>query len=456
MRIAIDMQGAQGSGRDRGIGRYTLALADGLVRMNKAHEILLVMNGLFPESVASISAHFRGKLPQENILAWTAPGPLDFMSGGKNAWRRQTAELVREAFISTLNPDVVLISNMIEGLVDNCVTNIGPFSENTEVAAIVYDLIPLLNKDAYFTTPQYGRWYMEKLGHLKKADLFLSISDASRMEAIEHAEIPLERIFSISTATDPKFYEARLAPEAAGPLLERLGIKKPFVFYCGGSDPRKNLPRLISAYARLPKNLRDAHQLLLVGTIPPQDISSLLDHGARCGLMAPEIVIPGFLDDDSVIALYHACRCFVLPSWHEGFGLPALEAMACGAPVIGSNTSSIPEVIGDPDALFDPFNEQSIANKIEKVLSDEHFREGLVRHGLAQSRKFSWDSTARRALAIFEDLVEQRHKPPVDVEAIIGKLIRSISDLPGSPGQADVVALAEAIDATFPAHPHHA
>jgi glycosyltransferase involved in cell wall biosynthesis len=455
MRIAIDMQGAQGSGRDRGIGRYTLALADGLVRMNKRHEILLVLNGLFPESVASISAYFRGRLPQENILTWTSPGPLDFISGSKNAWRRQAAELVREAFIATLNPDVVLVSNMIEGLVDNCVTSIGIFSENTDVAVIVYDLIPLLNKEAYFTSPQYGRWYLEKLKHLKGGDLFLSISEASRIEAIEHAEISEERIFNISTATDPKFYESESAPESTGKLLDHLGIVKPFVFYCGGSDPRKNLDRLISAYAKLPTSLRETHQLLLVGTIPPQDINALLNHAAACGLMPSEIAIPGYLEDDFVIALYHACRCFVLPSWHEGFGLPALEAMACGAPVIGSNKSSIPEVIGNPDALFDPFDEQSISNKIEKVLSDENFRASLIRRGLAQSRQFSWDLTAQRTFAILESSVERKSKPPVDLESILARLIRSIAELPGSPSQADLVELAEAIDATFPVQAHH-
>jgi hypothetical protein len=116
------------------------------------------------------------------------------------------------------------------------------------------------------------------------------------------------------------------------------------------------------------------------------------------------VVITGFVPEDDLVTLYNLCHLFVFPSLHEGFGLPALEAMACGAPVIGSNTSSIPEVIGWKDALFDPTRPSAIAEAIAGALANEGFRQELRNHGLRQARLFSWDESARRALAAFEQL----------------------------------------------------
>lgn len=450
MRIAIDMQGAQGAGRYRGIGRYTLALAEALLRNNSKHEIILVLNGLFPESLPWIHTRFEGMLPKEHIRVWTAPGPVDYISGNRNTWRRQAAELIRETFLSSLHADVVLVSSMIEGIGDNSVTSVKRLAQNAKIAAIVYDLIPLINQETYLANPIYRQWYMEKLGHLKNADLFLSISESVRREAIKHAQIPEDRIFDISTAADRKFRPANLNPEIVRNFLKQIGIVKPFIFYCGGSDARKNLPRLLSAYAALPKPLRDAHQLLLSGTIPKEHISGLKDYGAKIGLKPGELEIPGYLDDDSIIALYGACKCFILPSWHEGFGLPALEAMSCGAPVIGSNTSSIPEVIGNPDALFDPLDEKSISKKIAQVLSDEKFRKRLIKHGSEQSKKFSWDLTASRALAALESTVAEEKKTAVETEETISGLVQAVSMLHTRPEKNDLLGLATAIDFSFP------
>ncbi len=450
MRIAIDMQGAQGSGRFRGIGRYTLALAEALLRNNSKHEIVLVLSGLFPESLPVIHTRFERMLPKENIRVWTAPGPVDYISGSRNTWRRQAAELVREAFISSLQPDVVLVSSMIEGIGDNSVTSVNRLPTDAKIAAIVYDLIPLINQENYLANPIYRQWYMGKLGHLKKADLFLSISESSMREAIQYAQIPEEKIFNISTAADPKFRPANLNSGIVRNFLKQIGIVKPFIFYCGGSDPRKNLPRLLSAYAALPETLREAHQLLLSGAIPNDHISDLKNHGEKIGLKPGEMEIPGYLDDESIIALYGACKCFVLPSWHEGFGLPALEAMSCGAPVIGSNTSSLPEVIGNPDALFDPFDEKSISKKIAQVLSDEKFRKRLIKHGLEQSKKFSWDLIAKRALVALESTVFEEKKTIIGTDETINGLIQAVSMLHTRPEKDDLLGLATAIDFSFP------
>ena len=125
-------------------------------------------------------------------------------------------------------------------------------------------------------------------------------------------------------------------------------------------------------------------------------------------------MLTGFVPEEDLLVLYNLCKAFVFPSWHEGFGLPALEAMSCGRAVIGANTSSVPEVIGRDDALFDPMSDSSIAAKLEEVLTNDAFRSELERHGLEQAKRFSWDASAQRAIAAFEALHARKDQAFID------------------------------------------
>jgi glycosyltransferase involved in cell wall biosynthesis len=194
-------------------------------------------------------------------------------------------------------------------------------------------------------------------------------------------------------------------------VRKRYGLLRPFVMYTGGIEHRKNVAGLVHAYALLPKSLRENHQLAVVCSIQPDSRCSLAALARQQGLAEDELILTGFVPEEDLVALYRLCKAFVFPSCHEGFGLPALEAMSCGAAVIGASTSSLPEVIGREDALFDPFDHQSIAEKLSLVLTDNFYREALVRNGLEQARKFSWDESARRALIAFEQLHAARQKP---------------------------------------------
>ena len=155
MRIVIDMQGAQSTGsRNRGIGRYTLSLAQAIVRNRGNHEVFLALNGLFPDAIEPIRAAFDELLPQENIRVWQAPGPVHSVSN-ENNWRRHTAELVREAFLASLKPDIVVVSSLFEGLVDDAVTSVGTLSNTVPTAVLLYDLIPLIQRSLTLKT----RWW---------------------------------------------------------------------------------------------------------------------------------------------------------------------------------------------------------------------------------------------------------------------------------------------------------
>jgi hypothetical protein len=167
------------------------------------------------------------------------------------------------------------------------------------------------------------------------------------------------------------------------------------------------------------------------------------------------MLIIGHIDDDTMVNLYNLCQCFIFPSWHEGFGLPALEAMACGAVVIGSNSSSIPEVIGNPDALFDPLNTPSITAKLQQALTDQVFRQRLQAQGLVQCNTFSWDATANKALSAFEQIYtvdECSAKFPATTPSdLIKSIIAAVATLPVRPRNSRELAdLAYAIHNSFP------
>lgn len=402
MRIVIDMQGAQTGNRLRGIGRYTIAIAQAIVHNRGEHEILLMLNDLFPETIEPIRAKFDGLLPQKNICAWCSPAPVHMMDEA-NSWRRRAAEIIREAFLADLKPDVIMVTSLFEGLRDNAVTSVGVL-HHIQTAVILYDLIPLIYRRPYLENAVVEQWYEAKLGHLRRADLLLAISASAGQEAIDHLGFPVKQVVNVGTAVDPQFRQRDTPTETAVGARARLGLTKPFVMYTGGVDHRKNIEGLIAAFALLPEALRKSHQLAIVCKIDEAARATVMQHARKHNLAADAVVLTGYIPEDDLIALYHICAGFVFPSWHEGFGLPALEAMACGAPVIASNTSSLPEVVGWEEALFDPFDVTSIASKLTRVLTDEEFRRQLVAHGLQQAERFSWDDSARCAIAALEAL----------------------------------------------------
>lgn len=404
MRIVIDMQGAQTESRFRGIGRYTLSLAQAIVRNRGEHEIILALSGLFPDTIEPIRAAFDDLLPQENIRVWHAPGPVH-EGHPDNADRREVAELIREAFLASLKPDLIHISSLFEGYVDDAVTSIGRFDRATLVSVSLYDLIPLLNPDHYLDpNPPYAQYYRRKIEHLRRAAIDLAISEFARQEGLAHLDAPASRIINVATAIEPCFRPYRIDDATAAQLRQKFGLNRPFILYTGGADERKNLPRLIQAYAALPAPLRAGHQLLLAGKISQGDLTRLQHLAKSAGLKPDELCFTGYVTDEELIQLYNLCKLFIFPSWHEGFGLPALEAMACGAPVIGANTSSLPEVIDLEVALFDPLDVNSIATKMSQALQDEAFRATLRDHGLQQAKRFSWDESAKRAIAAWESV----------------------------------------------------
>jgi glycosyltransferase involved in cell wall biosynthesis len=405
-RYVIDLQSLQSESRFRGIGRYSSALAEAIARGAGDHEVWLVLCGLVPETVEFVRTRFAGLVPQERIRIFDVPGPLKEIET-ENEVRARTAEALRDHFLASLAADVVHISSLFEGFIDDVVTSIPAAYATSTVAVTLYDLIPLLRPEQYLGEPRVRRWYFRKAQSLKRAELLLAISESSRREAIDYLDIPEHRVVNISCGVDPCFTPAALTPEQVAKLLRRLGIRRPFILYSGAAEVRKNLDGLVHAFGLLPGTLRERYQLVLAGRHDPGVVRQLHQQAARAGILQ-DIVFAGYVPDEDLVALYGLCVVFVMPSFHEGFGLPILEAMACGAAAIGSNATSIPEVVERADALFDPTSPSDMAAKLQHVLNDEHFRQQLREHGIRQAKKFTWDSCASKVLEAFEQVTAEK------------------------------------------------
>jgi glycosyltransferase involved in cell wall biosynthesis len=230
------------------------------------------------------------------------------------------------------------------------------------------------------------------------ASEIIAISDYTKAQAVELLELPDERIQVIHLAADPSF--RRLAGDDRRTDLERrLGLDRGYILTVGSLEPRKNTIGLIEAVASLPVELTENLSLAVVGPEGwlNRDIRERLQAASR----DLHIRNLGYVEDGDLAALYSFAEVFVYPSFTEGFGLPVLEAMACGAPVVSSNSSAIPEVAGDAALLVDPHDSSAIANAIERALSDESLRLELRRRGLERAAGFSWQRTAEQTMEVY-------------------------------------------------------
>lgn len=404
MRIVLDLQACQGESRYRGIGRYSLALAKAMLRgASDRHEFWVVANsGFGDESVEWLRHELSDLLPQGRFLPWRVCAPTAARDPARNEVAFERAVAVRQALLDRLHPDFVHVASLFEGMDDASVQAVSADPAAAPVAVTLYDLVPLINRTSYLRHPNGIDWYYRHLDSLRRARLLLAISESSRREAIDALDWPPDRVLNISAAIDSSFRPLPHDGARDADLRRRFHLTRPFVLSAGVAEARKNIDALIRAFALLPEAVRNQHQLVLVGTALPEFHTRFEQLIRDCGLAPDAVLMTGYVADADLVGLYNLCKLFVLPSWHEGFGLPVLEAMTCGAPAIAANASSLPEVIGRADALFDPHSDDSIRDLMLRALLDDGFRADLAASGLIRAKRFSWDRTAQRALAAME------------------------------------------------------
>ncbi|HVX62131.1 MAG TPA: glycosyltransferase family 1 protein [Pirellulales bacterium] len=388
MRIGIDMLGAQSAGRTRGVGRYTRSLVRELLSRHPQTEFVLYYYADAPQDDQSWPG-----LPTVRRLPFDA-GP-DLAGRARRLAEENPDEL-----------DVLLLSCPLENFRGYLPP--APPASRLRMAAIVYDLIPAVFPEQYLRHPAIAQAYWQALAALEGYDLLLTISEAGRRDCIRWLRAAPERIANISAAGDPKrFFPAAAAasPGSEVRLLERHGIREPFIYSLTALDHRKNLQGALAAYALLPAWLRSSYQLALTCAMSSDDDRAQVRKAIAASPVADRVVLTGSLDDDELRALYQRCSAFLFPSRYEGFGLPILEAMQCGAAVAAGRKSSQIEVVGDAGLLVDADRPEDIAASLRQLLTDADLARRLRSAAPQQAQRFSWQRTAELCHAALEQAV---------------------------------------------------
>jgi glycosyltransferase involved in cell wall biosynthesis len=246
------------------------------------------------------------------------------------------------------------------------------------------------------------------------ADRIIAISQQTKTDLMNYFSIPAERIRVIHPAHRRIYYPEHDVDVIRG-ALGRLGVLRNFILCVGSLEPRKNLKTLLQAYATYVRHHAGAEWLVVAGGGGWLS-GDLAQIAAELGI-AERVKFLGYVQEADLRVLYSAAKLFVYPSIYEGFGLPPLEAMACGAPVITSNTSALPEVVGDAALLIDPHNRGELCQAMQRVLGDDDLRMRMRRQSLARAKLFSWEQAAEETLAVYEEVYpahakEERPPPP--------------------------------------------
>ena len=279
--------------------------------------------------------------------------------------------------------------------------------------------VSFLERPEYFTTLRRKQLAFTVARTARRASRIITGSEFSRESILRAYSLDPGKVVVIPNAAHPMF---RVVSRAAASkrVQQSLGVKGPFVLSVGDLQPRKNHIGLIQAFAALVKSCPQLpHRLVFAGK--ETWFAPKVHEAVRQSGVGDRIQFLGFVSDDDLLQLYNACDCFVFPSFYEGFGIPVLEAMACGRAVACANTSSVPEVADGAGILFDPYNPDEIARAMKDILLDHQLRARMERLGLQRAALFTWQETARRTLDVYEEVAtgapQGRSVQPVSAEA---------------------------------------
>lgn len=361
----------------RGYGRFLRELLEALAATDGSNEY-----SVFLDSEAYTSFHLRDRF--RPVLVPTS----ESVNGAARAdGHRPIPDMLRMSYaVARARPDLFFFSSVFSYF---------PLIRPMKMILGVHDTIADKNPGFSFASRrQHVFWQAKVKLALAQADTVLTVSEYSKQ--------CIERVLRISPQ------RIRVSYEAASPIFRPLAAnspRQPFFLYVGGLSPNKNLTTLIRAFYRLTQGHPDA-KLVLVGDYESDGFKSCYTElRALVNELAlnSQVQFAGYVPDRELLLLYNQTTAFVMPSLDEGFGLPAVEAMACGAPVIVSSGNSLSEVTGGAGLVVDPHDEGGLASAMQRVLSDSAFAQQLSRQSLARAEQFSWRKAAARLLDIFEE-----------------------------------------------------
>ena len=357
-----------------GSGQYLHGLLPALADLAPGDERVLALPGA------------PGDVPPDlaRVVRWAPPARL---ASGK------AADLAKTWFEQVIFPRLAADAN-----VAHVPYFAPPLNPSAPTVVTVHDVIPLV-LPAYRGSALARLYFRLVAAALPRADHIIADSEYSRQDILTRFKLPPDRVTTVHLAVGERFRPA--APEAVAAVRALYSLPDQFILYLGGFDVRKDVETLLQAWGELKRRGQTA-PLVIAGGLPKAESAAVRDprrQAAALGLT--DVIFPGWIAAEDQPALLSAATVFVFPSRYEGFGLPPLEAMACGAATVVANATSLPEVVGDAALLFPPGDAEALADALGRLLADLDLREDLRRRGPVQAARFSWARVARETRAVY-------------------------------------------------------
>lgn len=396
MRIGIDLRPFYTGSRFRGIGVYARNLIAEMLRLDQENEYhFLNVYGDFPNDV-----------PMDNrcFVHSYYTGPIVVDCGERNLYRVPELENVRKAqvknFLSESKIDVMLFpspneyGNMFKA----------DWFQSVRTLGIVYDIIPLLFPNQFLFDPVYTEDYFKSIEFVKELDCLLAISQNTRDDVIKELCIPEDRVQVISSGINERFLNVKKEDTISSYIQNRY---EDYFLFAGGIDFKKNIENLIRAFAKLSSSTRKNTKLVIAGKASPDTIQHYKEIARQCHI-SRNVICTGFVSDEELMGLYCGATALVFPSLYEGFGLPVIEAMACGTPVITSNTSSLKEIAEGYGLLVDPESTSELTDAMQYVLTNPDELQAMTQRAISHAHEFTWERVAQRTLLAINSIEKRK------------------------------------------------
>lgn len=397
MNIAFDSYAILGyMSRNRGIGNYTLSQFTAMI--NNDHD-----NKYFFLNLIDRDFKLSPMIENNNFTE-------DFVYTGKNnflLYNESYSEVIGNIikhYIRENNIDIFYLTSPFE---TSFTLYKKEWFEGVKVVTTVYDIIPYIMKEKYLSDRNNFNCYMKCVENLRWSDELFVISESVKTDLVKYLSFSPDNIKVIWGAVDERYKVVDISDSEKALLLDKFGITKPFIMCTGGEDGRKNLDGLIRAYSLMPENIKNSYQLVVVCKLSENGMKNL-KAVAKSHNVGNNVIFTNFVSDEELLKFYNLASLMAFPSKYEGFGLPIVEAWACGTPVLTADNSSLKEIGGDAVVLVNADSDRSIADGMAQMLSDEKILSEYAEKGVKRLELYRWDNVSKNIISLINNIQTEK------------------------------------------------